>query len=310
MQHWPPNVAANSAFLMSQSIAPPAANDGPPLRFGFTALLIGNIAISLGPLFIRAADTGPVAAGFWRLALAVPFLFLIARGIGQPAAKLDRRLTGLLLFSGVCFAADLAAWHLGVLQTKMANSNLFGNSTSFLLPLYAFVVARHWPTRLQGFALALAGIGTVLLLGSSFELSPSNFVGDLLCILAGAFYTIYLIVMERARNDLAAMPTLAWSTLMSAPPMLLIALAMGENIIPVDWTPMLGLAFFSQILGQSLMIYAIGRVPALLFGITLLIQPMVSALIGWWRFGEVLSPTDLTGALLIAVALLLVRRNA
>lgn len=280
-----------------------------PLRFGFTALLIGNLAISLGPLFIRAADTGPIAAGFWRLALAVPFLFLIGRAVGQNQFRIDRALTWLLLISGIFFALDLAAWNLGVMQTKLANSNLFGNSTSFLLPLYAFAIARTWPSRMQGFALALAGAGTALLLGSSFELSPGNFVGDLLCILAGVFYTVYLILMERARNSLAAMPTLAWSTLMSAPPMLLIALAMGEDVIPTDWTPMIGFAFFSQILGQSLMIYAIGRVPHMLFGLTLLTQPIVSAAFGWLIYDERLTMTDISGAVLIAVALLLVRRG-
>lgn len=294
---------------MTTTTQPAQAESAAPLRFGFTALLIGNLAISLGPLFIRAADTGPIAAGFWRLALAIPFLFLIGRAVGQSQVRIDHRLAWLLLISGLFFALDLAAWNLGVMQTKLANSNLFGNSTSFLLPLYAFAIARTWPTRMQGFALMLAGVGTALLLGSSFELSPANFVGDLLCILAGAFYTIYLILMERARNSLDAMPTLAWSTLMSAPPMLLIALAMGENVMPTDWTPMIGLAFFSQILGQSLMIYAIGRVPALLFGITLLVQPMVSALIGWIWYDERLTMTDISGAVLIAVALLLVRRG-
>jgi hypothetical protein len=32
---------------------------------------------------VRLADTGPVAAGFWRLALALPFLWLLARASGQ-----------------------------------------------------------------------------------------------------------------------------------------------------------------------------------------------------------------------------------
>ena len=33
---------------------------------------------------VRLAGVGPVAAGFWRLALALPFLFVIARAAGQP----------------------------------------------------------------------------------------------------------------------------------------------------------------------------------------------------------------------------------
>ena len=49
-----------------------------PLRFGLTALLIGNLCLAFGPVFVRMADTGPVASAFWRIALAIVPLFVIA----------------------------------------------------------------------------------------------------------------------------------------------------------------------------------------------------------------------------------------
>jgi len=252
------------------------------------------------------ADTGPIAAAFWRIALAAPFLFLIARALGDPARRLGWAAFALFAISGLFFSIDLAAWHLGILQTKLANANLLGNSTSFLLPLYAFAVARQWPTRMQGIALALAGLGAGLLMGRSFELSPRNFAGDLLCLLAGAFYTAYLVLMARARAGMGHWPVLAWSTLMSALPLLLMALAVGERLIPQDWTPLVALALLSQIVGQGLMIYAVGRIAPLLFGLTLLLQPMVSALVGWLAYGETFSIADWAGASLIGLALVLV----
>ena len=277
-----------------------------PLRFGLPALVLGNLCLAFGPLFVRMADTGPIASAFWRIAIATPFLFLIARTIGDPARRLGGAMLGLFMLSGLYFAADLAAWHLGILQTKLANSNLLGNSTSFLLPLYAFAVARQWPTRSQGFALTLAVSGVALLVGRSFELSPRNFAGDLLCLLAGAFYTAYLVLMGRARAGMGQWPVLAWSTLMSAPPLLLMALMMGERLIPQDWTPLIALALLSQIAGQGLMIYAVGRIAPLLFGLTLLIQPMISAMIGWTVYHEKLGPADWAGAVLIGLALVIV----
>ena len=50
----------------------------------FAALLGGNVALALGPMWVRLADSGPVSAGFWRLALAVPFFVLLARMNRQP----------------------------------------------------------------------------------------------------------------------------------------------------------------------------------------------------------------------------------
>jgi drug/metabolite transporter (DMT)-like permease len=276
------------------------------LRFGIPALILGNICLAFGSWFVRMADTGPIAAAFWRIALATPFLFLIARTMGDPARKLGRATLALFALSGIFFAVDLASWHLGILQTKLANANLLGNSTSFLLPLYAFAVARQWPTRTQAVALALAGVGAALLMGRSFELSPRNLAGDLLCLLAGAFYTAYLVLMSRARSGMGQWPVLAWSTVMSALPLLLMALAIGERLVPHNWAPLVALALLSQIVGQGLMIYTVGRIPPLLFGLTLLLQPMISALVGWIAYGETLGLADWAGAVLIGLALVMV----
>ena len=48
-------------------------------RWAFAALLGGNLALSLTALVVRFADTGPVAAGLWRLLLALPVLLLLMR---------------------------------------------------------------------------------------------------------------------------------------------------------------------------------------------------------------------------------------
>ena len=45
----------------------------------FAALMGGNVALALGPWSVRLADSGPVSSAFWRLALAVPVLILLAR---------------------------------------------------------------------------------------------------------------------------------------------------------------------------------------------------------------------------------------
>ena len=52
-------------------------------RFAFPALVIGSCALALGPWLVRLTGVGPVATGFWRLGLALPFLFVIAGVTGQ-----------------------------------------------------------------------------------------------------------------------------------------------------------------------------------------------------------------------------------
>ncbi|RYY27829.1 MAG: DMT family transporter [Sphingomonadales bacterium] len=273
------------------------------------ALVIANIALASGPLFVREADVGPVAAGFWRIALAAPVLLVIAMSMGAKPVSSSRGLWGVLAIAGIAFAADLSSWHVGILQTTLANSTLFGNSATLIFPIYGFFVARMWPTRLQGLALLLAAIGAGLLLGRSASLSADNLAGDLLCLLAGILYTVYFIFMARARERLAPIPALALSSLAAIPPLLILALAMGETVMPGNWWPVITLAVVSQLIGQGCMIFALGHLSPLVIGIGLLIQPVVAAALGWGFYNERLATADLVGAVLVAVALVLVRSS-
>src|SRR6476646_10503315 len=93
--------------------------------FAFSALLIGSSALAFGPWLVRLSGVGAVAAGFWRMALALPFLFAIAALTKQPVQWPGRRLAWLIGIAGFFFAADLAAWHAGIQRTKLGNATLF-----------------------------------------------------------------------------------------------------------------------------------------------------------------------------------------
>lgn len=276
----------------------------------FVALILGNVALAFGPWFVRAADVGPVAAGFWRLALGVPFLFAIVLATEGNPLRRARGLGWTLAIAGVVFAGDLASWHLGILQTTLANATLFGNSATLMFPIWGFLVARAWPTRQQGLALGLAAVGAGLLLGRSYSLSPEHLLGDLLCLLAGTLYTIYFILMGRAREAMSPMASLAWVSLAGTLPLLGFAWLLGETIVPQHWGVLIGLALASQVIGQGLMIYALGHLSPLVVGIALLSQPVIAGTVGWIVYDERLGVPDFIGAILVAIALVLVRREA
>jgi drug/metabolite transporter (DMT)-like permease len=273
----------------------------------FAALLLANLFLAFGPWMVRLADVGPVASGFWRLFLAIPILLFLARWQAPGTLRLSWGLGLTIIVGGLFFAADLAAWHWGIMQTKMANATLFANSSTLLFAAYGFIVARMLPRPSQAAAILLAAIGAALLMGSSYELSPEHLVGDLLALLAGFFYMLYLIAIDRARKLLSPMPVLALSTAAGAAPLLLIALMLGEDVVPDSWGPVLLLSLSSQVIGQGLLVYSMGHLSPMVVGIGLLTQPAVAALIGWFAYGERLSLADIVGAILIAAALVLMR---
>jgi drug/metabolite transporter (DMT)-like permease len=273
----------------------------------FAALILANILLSVGPVFVRMSDVGPVAAGFWRIALAAPILLAAAFGTGWRPAGIGRAAWWAIAIGGLCFAGDLAAWHIGILKTQLANATLFGNSATLFYPVYGFLIARAWPSRKQGFALLLALVGAGLLMGRSMQIAPTHLAGDLLCLLAGILYTAYFATMAKARDTMAPIPALALSTLASMLPLLIFANLLGEQVMPHHWTPLVLMALSSQVIGQGLMIFALGQMSPMVIGIALLTQPVMAATIGWIGYGERLDGVDMIGAAAVAVALVLVR---
>ena len=113
--------------------------------------------------------------------------------------------------------------------------------------------------------------------------------------------------MQRVRDTLAPWTALAISSAVCVPLLLGTALAMGETVMPGDWTPLILLALVSQLVGQGLMIWALPRFSPLVIGLTLLVQPGFAALTGWLAFDERLGAVDIFGGLLVGAALVLIR---
>ncbi|HEY8592323.1 MAG TPA: DMT family transporter [Sphingomicrobium sp.] len=275
-------------------------------RHAFSALLVGAWALAFGPWFVRLADVGPIATGFWRLAIALPFLWVLARFKGQPAHWPRRGLTYAILGAAIFYALDLALWNVGIRMTKLGNATLFGNAGSLVFACWGLWLARRLPL-VQAIAIVLATGGSVLLMSGSYELSPKNLAGDGFALVAGLLYGGYLILVDKVRSELHPLPLLFLATAFATPILLVLSFAAGERIWPHDWTPVVMFALSSQVLGQGLLVFAIGNLSPLVVGLVLLSQPAIAALIGWFAYDERLSATDIAGALAIAAALVLVR---
>ena len=277
-------------------------------RFAFPIFLTGSAMLSAGPLLVRLADVDPLASAFWRMGLAVPFLYALARMGDRDARLIPASGRGWLVLAGFMFAADLAAWHLGIARTALANSTILANSAAFLFPIWGYIAVRRGPTPLAALALIMAAVGILLLVGQSATVSAEHVVGDLLCFAAAIFYTFYLVAMDKARAGLGAMSALAPATLAGALFLLPVAYVAPGGFWPGDWMPVILLALGSQVIGQGLIIYALPHLPPLASGIGLLVQPVFAALLGFVWFGETLAPMDVAGITILFAAIIIVRR--
>lgn len=273
----------------------------------FAALVGGNASLAVGPWFVRHADSGPVSAGFWRLFLAIPLLFALARFNREQVSGFSRATWLAIAAAGVFFGLDIASWHIGIGMTRMANATLFGNSGSLVVMAIGLYALHRRPRANEWLAFAMAIGGSAILLGRSLEIGWDTLLGDLYCLTAGLLYAGYIVLLQKPRASLGSWGLVAWSSTASAPVLLVTAILMGEKVWPGVWWPLISLALLGQIAGQGLLIYAMRHFTPLVFGLALLTQPAIAVALGWLAFGETIGWIDLLGMAMVAGALVLAR---
>ena len=267
------------------------------------ALFSGATAIASSALFVKVSETGPVSTAFWRVFLALPLLWAWALAGGWRAhAENYRARRGLMWGAGLLFVGDLAVWHWSILLTSVANATLLANLAPIFVTLAAWLILRQAPTAvfLAGLALALAGMG--LLIGGEFRLAGGAFLGNVLGVVTAMFYAGYQMVVTRLRAHLSTASIMAWSSAITTLVLLPLALASGEQLLPVSpigWLKLLGLALISQVAGQSLIAYAMAHLPATLSSVALLLQPVIAALLAAVLLDETMFPLQIAGGVMM-----------
>jgi drug/metabolite transporter (DMT)-like permease len=276
------------------------------------ALLVGAAAIASSALFVKVSETGPIATAFWRVALALPFLWtwsvIGSRGGHVASFMAERRL---IIAAGLFFAGDLAVWHWSIVLTSVANATLLANLAPIFVTLAVWLLYGRRPTVmfLAGLAAALAGV--TVLLGRDFQTGGGAVLGDFLGVVTAMFYGAYQLTVTRVRSRTATSVIMAWSGLITAVALLPVALASGEQILPysaVGWVKLAGLALISQVAGQSLIAYAMAHLPATFSSVGLLAQPVIAAALAWGLLSETLGWIEIAGAIVVLVGIRIVHQ--
>ena len=259
-------------------------------------LLFGACVIGLSPILVRLSDTGPAAAGFWRLAFALPLLAILTRRAGGQIG----RPPPIALLAGLFFALDLGFWHYGVTYTSVTNATVLTNLTPVIVTAFAWIFLKERPKALFLLAVAAAVIGAGLMaIGRGAGALINQPLGDALSVTTAFWYALYFLAMARGRRTETASRLMFWVTMAGAPMLLIASLLLGEPLAPLTaagWAACVGLGLM-HVGGQGSIAWAMGRLPMATASVVILVQPVVAAGLGWLLFSETIGPLQALGAL-------------
>jgi drug/metabolite transporter (DMT)-like permease len=288
-------------------------------RIAILALFVGAVTIAFAPILVRLSEVGPSATGFHRFLLAIPLYWAMAATLPRATvAEGSERPTSvrdfvLIAMAGVYLAADVAVWHYSIQMTTVANSTLLANVAPVFVVLAGWILFGTRVTGTYMIGLAAAMTGVFILSRASLSLSEEHFIGDLLGVLTAVFYAAYQMSVERLRKRFSTVTIMKYAIPASALIMLPVALASGDDLLPVTlagWGFLIALAAGPQVFGQGLIAWALAHLPVAFASVSLLVQPVTAALVAWVLFGEQIGAQQAVGGVIVLAGIMLARRGS
>lgn len=280
---------------------------GTRTTFGVTMVLIS--AASFGMLTTLASlaygsGSNAITVAFMRSVITVVAIFIFCL-IVKKSLHINRQ--GLQdVFWVAIGQTGMSICYLGAVQYISVS---LGAILFYTYPIVVLVVEaliqRDMPGRVRAAIFVMAFAGLVLALGPSFD--SMDWRGIAFGVGASASATLLFFATRRAHRSVNESAMVLWANGLGLPIILLIMPIMGNFALPDDTIGWSGILLSGAAFALAFMTYAIGLrhiLPsraAMYFNL----EPVVSVIAAAILLGEMLTPIQGTGALLVLAALML-----
>ena len=280
-------------------------------------LLLAVFLVSTAGLFAHRAlaEATPLAIAAWRLGLAsLFFLGLSSFGrAGQPPLPQSRAVRVRLVLAGLCLAVHFLTWFAALDRTPVARATLLVCTTPLWTTLGGLVLGRRRVSALYWLALTVAALGVWLVtLSAAQPATQATLTGDLLALLGGLAFALYLLCVEGLHETVSSQRQVTVAYSVAA--IVLWGLLLGSGGVRLHyssgvWRALLGMTLGPQIFGHTLLNWSLRHYPSSTVAFSILLEPILAAILAWWLLHQTLTPVQMFGGLLVLVALALVIRQ-
>lgn len=291
------------------SSSPPVTPPFPPAL----ALLGGVLAIATGAIFARLAEAPSLVIAAYRVGLATLLVAPWACWWGWHELRRLRRCDYVLVGSaGLFLALHFATWIASLQYTSVASSVVLVNLHPLWVGLATPFVSTERLPRTMYLSIALSVLGGVLIGVESLTTGSQALWGNTLAVLGGVCAAGYLLLGRQVRRHLtlltyillcygsAAVFLWAWVGLTRQP-------AWGFSV--PTYQAFVALAIVPQLLGHSSYNWALRWLSPSMIAVSLLGEPVGSAVLAYLIFGEALTWATFLGGGCILGAIALAARS-
>lgn len=280
-----------------------------PVLHPYIALLIGVIAVSTSAIFVKLASAPAPITATYRLLFTVLLMTPFAiRPLINEVFAITKREWVLAAVSGLFLAAHFILWFESLNYTSVTSSVVLVT----LQPLFSFIGGYFVFKERLGLAAIMGGIlaflGSVIIGWGDFRIGGLALFGDFLALIAAGMVTGYWMIGQHMRKSLSLM-TYTYIVYSMATLMLIVySLLLNYSFYPyptMDWIWFLLLAIIPTLLGHSIFNWVIKWVNASTVSMSILGEPIGSAILAYYIFSEKIHLAQWVGGLIILLGIYL-----
>ena len=279
-------------------------------RIALPAVAVAVLAVSAAAIFIRLAEAPALAIAFWRNALGVMVLLPIA--LYRRDAFPRGRALWAGVASGVALGAHFGFWISSLDYTSVAASVVLVCTQPVFVAILAFLVfgERTSPLSFAGVLVALAG---TMVIASDGSVGSATLFGNALAVVGATTVAVYVLIGRSLRvTGVGVLPYSVVVYSSASATLLPAALFAGAPLSGYSWETWFWLwvtTLGPQILGHTVLNWALRYVDASIISGTILAEPVISALLAWLVLAEEPGPTTLLGGAVVLAGLYFLLRG-
>ena len=273
---------------------------------------IGVLSMSLAAIFIRLADAPPLTVAAYRMAIAAVVVGVAssaARGQFRSVQRSDLPLLGL---SGLFLAGHFALWITSLSHTSVASSVLLVTTTPVFVAVVGHIYLADRLRWLTTLAVVVSMAGGIIITAGDWVEGDRRLFGDALALGGAIAVSGYMLLGRRVRASIPTLPYITVVYTVAAVALLVGAIGSGQQMLglPAEsyfWMAMAALV--PQVIGHSLMNWALGYWPAVNVSLAVRAEPVLAALLAIPILAEIPPWTVVPGGALLLVGVYLAIRS-
>ena len=268
-------------------------------------ILVGIVGISMSAIFVKFSQAPSAVTAAWRLLWTVILMSPVTLGnrrIREELAHLSPKTAFLSALSGVFLAVHFAVWFESLHHTTVASSTTIVCTEVIWVSLGYCLFLKGQLTGKAVTAIAVTVVGSVVIALADSSTGGSHLYGDVLALIAAVAVAVYTLIgrVVREHTSTTVYTYLCYSA--CALSLLGVCAAAGTGLLAYGGSAIavgLLLAVFSTILGHSIFTWCLKYFSPSFVSASKLCEPVVSAVLALFLFGEAPAPLQVLGGALI-----------